>query len=192
MDLVSFTDEARRLSRPCRIFRELGSGSPSAYWHGLANAGLCLSLQHHHRWLNIHIDDALGGSVEIVEQPTRSAVPLFAEPAESLPPVDAVFRFGSDAVARFLREHDWPRDEPFNENFPDPTPTAYERVWQANCPLYQSGISLVSGGWHMAWPDGDWPDFVDHELFAWTLRDAEPWIEVFCKNEVYVVKHRVT
>ena len=192
MDLDTFLGEAQRLSRTCTVFHEFGDSSPAAYWHGVA-PGLCLSLLHNDRWLNVFLhDDCEGGHVEVANYPATSDVPLYSEPYTSLPPVDAVFFCGSDAIGEFLQQHDWPRNEPFNDNFADSIPGEYERIWQDNCPIYRSDLPLMSGGWHMPWPDGDWYEFVDAEQIAWTFLDSEPWVEVFKLGDGYTVKQRIT
>lgn len=193
MDKAAFQEEAEKLARPCVVYDTQPKGEPAAYWHGTA-PGLCVSLLHEQHWLNVILsDDFVSGRVEVSATPSESETPLFARMHKSLPPVDAVFSLGTDEVRDYLLQHDWPRDEPFNLNFPDPIPGEYEKQdWQKNCPVYQGGIAMVSGGWHMPWPDGDWYELVDCELIAWTLLDAEPWVEVFKQRGEYAVKQRIT
>jgi len=190
---TTFLTEAEKLARPCLVYDLHAKGAPTAYWHGVG-PGLCVSLHLGQHWLNVVLsDDCVGGNVEVSANPTESETPLFEQPGKSLPPVDAVFFLGSDAIRDYLQHHNWPRDEPFNANFPDPIPEDYEKKeWQNNCPVYQRDIALVSGGWHMPWPDGDWYDLVDAELVAWTFLEAEPWVEVFKQGGEYIVKQRVT
>ncbi len=192
MDLKTFKTEADRLARPGLILRDAGNTAPVAYWHGFDNGNLCLSLAHDGQWLDVYVDDAGGGHIENSDRPAISDVPLFGESYNSLPPVDAVFLLGSDVVGEFLREHDWPRNEPFNGNFPAAAPGEYERIWQGNCPMYRPDIAAVGGGWHFMWPDGNWHESVDQELVAWTLRGSEPWVEVFRSGSEYTVTQRIT
>ena len=192
MDLSAFQQEAERLIRPGLILREAGAGSPAAYWHQVRSAGLCLSIAYGEQWLHVYRDDAEGGYVTHGVEPLVSDTPLYATPHRFLPPVDAIFLLGSDAVGRFLARHGWSRDEPYNPNFPDPAPGAYEEVWQDDCPIYAGDAVVVTGGWHFAWPDGDWYEFVESELVAWTLRDSEPWVEVFRNVGRFTVKQRIT
>ena len=44
----------------------------------------------------------------------------------------------------------------------------------------------------MYWPDDDWHDLINAKLVAWSLRDAEPWVELWKINNEYVVKQRGT
>ena len=192
MDLRSFTVEAEQLARPAALLRDVGDGAPQAYWHEAVSRELCISVARGDLWLNVYLDADAGGHVEESEAPITSKIALFGTSFLSLPPVDGVFLHGSEVIARFLSGHDWPRTEPFNDNFPSAVPGEYEAAWQANCPLYRSGIAAAMGGWHMPWPDGDWYDLVDHELVVWTFRDAEPWVEVFLIAGEYVVKQRIT
>lgn len=192
MDSQTFLAEAARLSRSCTVYKQDGMGTPSAFWHGV-EPGLCLSILHDKQWLNVVLgDDSSGGTVETGSQASESDIRLYAQPETSLPPVDAIFFRGTDAVDDYLRHYEWPRDEPFNDNFPDSIPVEYDRYWRTKCPLYRPGISLVSGGWHIPWPDGDWYEFADAELIACTFLDSEPWVEIFKANGRYVVKQRVT
>lgn len=191
MDLAQFRAEAETLARSATLLTTRGGGEPAAYWHGLQPGTPCISLVHKGRWLNVHV----GGTEDYVETtptPVRSSTRLFAEQITSLPPVDAVFLLGSAAIEAYLRQHGWERTEPFNDNFPDRIPGLYERQWQASCPMYADDAVAARGGWHFPWPDGDFRELVDSELVVWTIRDAEPWIEVFEKGGTYSVKTRVT
>jgi len=189
---VNFKEEADKLVRLGSKYQEQGTGEPTAYWHGIEANGLCLSIFKDEKWLNVFIDEDAGGYVEIASSPAISETPLFSSPYSSLPPIDGVFHCGSDEIGAYLEKHDWPREEPFNDNFPDVAPLEYEGKWQENCPFYQQGIDLVSGGWHFPWPDGDWEDYIENELIVWTFRDSEPWIEVFKNGNDYIVKQRIT
>ena len=192
MNIQTFTDEANRLSRPCEFLPRNGAGKPSEFWHG-TSPGLCVSLADHDKWLNVFLhDDCINGNVEITAMPTTSNIPLYATTGISLPPVDAVFLLEGKAISEFLAKHNWAQEEPFNNNFPDGVPSEYNRKWQSNCPLYQSDISMMRGGWNMPWPSGDWYDHVNDQLVAWTFRDSEPWVEVFERAGEYIVKQRIT
>ena len=69
---------------------------------------------------------------------------------------------------------------------------AYLRHWQAQCPMYADAIVAVLGGWHFPWPEGDWEALRERPLLAWTLEDAEPWVEVWGGGAAYQVMQRVT
>nr|WP_086939855.1 hypothetical protein [Thaumasiovibrio occultus] len=212
MNIDTFNREADALLRTGKQFQAQGKGEPAAYWHSNKRGELCVSLAYGDVWLNVYLDEADGGYVETVPQPMVSDTPLFSGDYYSLPPLEAIFQLGSEAIAHYLATHDWPRNEPFNDNFPDDLPFEYERRWQDNCPLYQQGVEMVTGGWPFFWPDSDepvlndlscdgaqsalpesnWTRYRDAELVLWTLRDAEPWIEVFKRGDRYIVKQRIT
>jgi hypothetical protein len=85
----------------------------------------------------------------------------------------------------------------------------YLRWAQQTNPLYNGGAAAVLGGWHMSWPDGppELPRLRElnerihaaggpgvmpcgeayrcepYRLLLWTLRDAEPWVEVWGGGE---------
>jgi hypothetical protein len=191
MDLEHFRAEAERLARPATLLTRAGTREPVAYWHGIRNDGCCISLRDNGRWLNVCLNRG-GDHVEAAERPLPSSVPLYAQPHRSLPPVDAVFRFGSEAIVSYLRDNRWQPDWPFNDNFPDDTPARYERVWQSNCPLYSDAVAAVCGGWHFPWPDGDFEELVQSRLVVWTFLESEPWIEVFARDSDFVVMQRIT
>jgi hypothetical protein len=86
---------------------------------------------------------------------------------------------------------------------------AYFAHAQQCCPLYRDDVAAVLGGWHVGWPDGPprlprlaaqqqridragGPGAVraadacrcePYRLLVWTLRDAEPWYEVWGDGE---------
>jgi hypothetical protein len=191
MRLEQFLDEARALARRGVQLREHGNGEPVALWHGFDAEGRVISLFHAGAWITLKSDSRLGPSVVAADRTELAGKALFAETYESLPPVDAVFRFGSEAIAKYLKENDWSRDDPYNDNFKHPTAGAYERVWQDNCPMYASGIIAVSGGWLFPWPDSEWDELVSSELVVWTLADSEPWFEVFYEQGRYAAYEHV-
>jgi hypothetical protein len=124
---------------------------------------------------------------------SRLATPLFARPALSLPPIDAVFRFGSPDVQSWLASQDWGPTLGFNDGFPDRGPVhEYEAVYQAQLPLYCGGAHAVVGGWHFPWPEGDWVDLVECNLLVWTFEDSEPWVEAWTDGTRDWVVQRTT
>ena len=192
MDLNLFKTEAHRLSRDGIQLSENGTGELVGYWHSIASPGLCVSISYKVKWLNIFTDDKNGGYVEFSESPIKSEIPLYGSHKTFFPPVDGVFLKGSQAVGDYLTSHQWYRISSYNDNFPDSIPGEYENIWMDNCPLYGDGVTAIIGGWQMPWPDGDFEEFIDHDLVLWTFKDAEPWIEVFLKDGKFIVKQRVT
>jgi hypothetical protein len=128
------------------------------------------------------------------ELPTgRSGQRLYAHAARSLPPIDAIFRLGGEAVQQWLRALEWQLDWEYNENFSDrATVELYERHYQSQCPLYTNKAFAVLGGWHFPWPDGDWPELLNQPLALWTLKESEPWLEVWATASGYRVVQRIT
>ena len=126
-----------------------------------------------------------------------SATPLVARDEISLPPLDAVFRFGSPRVRAWLESLGWIENDvpyPYTDAFPQSEPTAeYERYWQQRHPFYTGGVHAIVGGWHMPWPDGDWSERLADRLLLWTLADAEPWVELWLTAEgVVQIRERIT
>ena len=185
--------EAAALIRPAVLLVEQGEGEAVAYW--LADPVAhepCIAFQHAQAWHVLVPNATDGGKCLPLSDPTLLArgVPLHAREHVSLPPVDALFRFGSARIADYLARHDWVREEAFNDNFPDPAAHAYERQWQATCPLYMDEAVAVLGGWNFPWPDGDFAECARDELVLWTLRGSEPWLEVFARAGAWRVVGR--
>ena len=206
--------EGQRLARPCVYLRTLG-GEFAGVWGGEGVVPPSEDGPYRH-WLSIRMrfipgyagragclsvytseDDSgtdLVAEDEYVELPDLTeGIRLYAEHALSLPPIDAVFRFGSDAVEQWLTENGWERDCEYNDNFPDRvTASEYERHWQAQLPFYDGTAHAVLGGWHMPWPEGDWEELIDQQLIVWTFADSEPWVEAWKDANGYRVIRRIT
>jgi hypothetical protein len=61
-------------------------------------------------------------------------------------------------------------------------------------PLYlSSDLYAVLGGWHFPWPEGDWYDHLEDRFIGMTLRDSEPWVEVWLsRSGRFEVCERIT
>jgi hypothetical protein len=207
--------EAERLARPCVLLRSNGPADRfAAVWRGPGLVPAPGGFFRH--WLTIDcrfFPEGLGlstGCLSIytdekecdsgvavfdgrgtLSKPDKS-IKLYTYEARSLPPVDAVFRFGSAAVHEWLRSNRWQPSWGFNGNFKDSQPLEdYERVYQSECPLYTGAAHAVLGGWHFPWPDGDWEQLVNRPLLVWTFEESEPWVEVWGGDQ-FEVKQRIT
>jgi hypothetical protein len=185
-------------SAPRGAGRHLLSVAPTRlpFLQDLSLPGACISL-----YASAEGGDATVtmGQEDVLLGPLRqaAATPLTAHRETSLPPLDAIFRFGSPRVGRWLRDLAWIENgvpHPYNENFPEIEPTAaYEQYWQRRQPLYTGGVHAIVGGWHVPWPDGDWADRLADRLLLWTLADAEPWVELWLTTEgVLRARQRIT
>ena len=151
-DAGRLSDRSAAPRQAIRQYRFAEDGEPvTGYWHGV-EAGACVSVERDGTWLNVYLDaDGASGRVETAAQPDRSERPLCRSDAISLPPIEAVFRFGSAAIDTYLGAHGWQRDWGFNSNFKGTAAHDYEREWMAQCPLY-TGVVAVAGGWNMPLP----------------------------------------
>ena len=194
MTLDDFFVEANRLAKPCQHYRFAREGEfTSGYWHGVVSGELCISIEREGVWLNVYLDDEnASGRVEVGHQPIVSRRPLARDVAVSLPPIDAVFRFGSGVVERYLHANGWKRDWGFNNNFKGVAAHEYEREWSKQCPLYFDGVVATAGGWNMPWSEDDWESLLGHDFLLWTFEESEPWVEVFFRNGAYSVFQRIT
>ena len=122
-----------------------------------------------------------------------SGTSLAAHPRTSLPPLEALFLFGSKAIQDWLGENKWEPDWGYNSNFPDSAVAeAYEREYQGQHPLYSESAPVVLGGWHFPWPAGDWYDLLEDRLILTTYWESEPWVEVWQQGSEFKVFNRLT
>jgi hypothetical protein len=199
MTLEELIAEGRKLERPCLFLRPQGEGPVVAVWHErdrdeIARTGhrALLTVDTRHvpglsaptaGYLTIFTDHKRceGGRIEqSASWPKRKGTPLYAHAASVLPPSDALFARGSQAVAQ------WHPDAAVVQK--------YEDAWMREFPLYSSDeIYAVLGGWHMAWPEDDWHDLIDDQLMVFTLRDSEPWVETWrMRSGEFRVIQRIT
>jgi len=210
-----FAAEAVRLARPCTLLKGTGPRNafagvwggdgvvpapdgPYRHWLSVDCRFLPAGLGPAAGCLSVYADEQDGESGAVSYSPA-AGLPwsegraLFARPARSLPPMDAVFRYGGEEVQQWLASLGWDAEWGYNGNFPEDEPCAeYERLYQSECPLYAGGASAVLGGWHFPWPDGDWAELVGRPLLVWTFDESEPWVETWGGPEGYRVVQRVT
>jgi hypothetical protein len=211
-------EEAQHLARPCTLLvPQADTESVAAIWGG---PGIVLpsgDTQLHRitidcRFLPSDFQDLAGCmSVYYTEDdqvrdpvrydttatlPTTShpGINLYPQRTKSLPPIEALFRFGSPVIQDWLLANRWQPDWEYNDNFPDRAiANAYNRIYQAQNPFYTGAAFAVLGGWHFPWPDGDWDDLLQQRLIIWTFEDAEPWLEVWrTNNDQFQLKARIT
>jgi hypothetical protein len=207
-------EEGRKLQRPCVFLRPQGSGPVAAMWHKRDDDEI--ESTGHHCWVTVDArqvpglpssvtgyisvfsdeENCQGGRVELSPSwPKRAGTKLYAHAASVLPPIDAVFARGSQAVGEWMQANGWERTERYNNNFKDAAIVReYERVWQREFPLYsESDIYAVLGGWHWPGPDDDWHELIDEQLMVLTVRDSEPWVEAWrTRTGQFKVIQRIT
>lgn len=206
--------EGRRLQRPCAFLRPQGTGPVSAVWHEPDDEEIASTQER--CWLTVDArmvpgpplpaasclsvftdeETCEGGRVESAPWwPKRPGTKLYAHTASVLPPLEAVFARGSEAVGEWLRACGWDRTQRYSGGFKDAAiAREYIRAWMAEFPLYfKSDIYAVLGGWHFPGPDDDWYDLVDESLVVLTVRDSEPWVEAWwTRTERFKVIQRIT
>ena len=125
---------------------------------------------------------------------SHAGIKLYPQSTTSLPPLEALFRFGSPVIQDWLSANRWQREWEYNNNFPDrDVANTYNRLYQAQNPLYSGAAFAVLGGWHFPWPDGDWDDLLPQQLIIWTFEDAEPWLEIWRNTKgQFHLKERIT
>jgi hypothetical protein len=206
--------EGRKLQRPCVFLRPAANGPVAAIWHETDDDEI--EATGHRCWITVDArqipdlpssvtgylsvftneKDCVSGKVEIASSwPKRGGTELYAHAASVLPPLDAVFARGSEAVGSWIRSHGWDRNERYNDNFKDAdVAREYLRAWQEEFPPYfESDIYAVLGGWHWPGQDADWHDLIDEQLMVLTIRDSEPWVEAWhTRTSQFKVIQRIT
>jgi hypothetical protein len=189
-------EEGRRIQRPCVFLRPSARGEVAAIWRPRVDAGVSfrpwLSVDTRFipgfdatasRFVTISTNegDCVSGRVDVV-----SALPdgeaLYAYEASVLPPIDAVFACGSEAVEEWLQTNQWSRNDRYNDNFAgSEIVREYEQVWMREFPLYssESDVYAILGGWHGPNADDDWHELISQRLLAMTLHESEPWVEAW-------------
>lgn len=206
--------EGLRLARPCVYLRTTGEDfvalwggegivpceeGPFRHWLSISSRYIpggqakrtgCMSIYKNE-------DDCVTGVVAVDEdrllREVFDGIRLYAHPASSMPPLEAVFKLGSADVRAWLAANNWETDWGYNDNFPDRSPVdIYERAYQAQLPLFDDSAHAVLGGWHMPWPEGDWDELLNQQLVVWTFADSEPWVEVWRDGVNFRVIQRIT
>lgn len=207
--------EGRKLQRPCALLTPERSGEAVAIWHEGDEEEIESS--GHHRWLTVDSrqipglptavsgyvslftdeNKCEGGRIEITPSwPKTNGTQLYAHKASILPPLDAVFRRGSNAVEEWLLNVGWQRDWRYNSNFKDKAVIApYREIFQQEFPIYSDSDNIYAtlGGWHFPGPDDDWEELIDEQLMVMTFRDSEPWVEAWrMRTGEFKVIQRIT
>lgn len=205
--------EGRAIQRKCNLLKPTGVGEPVAMWFEPDSDDE--SITQWHRWMTVRanaLPDSKApdtvffslytsgldkGLIDFVDGwPPRNGTPLYAHPASVLPPLDAVFALGSEEVGKWLAAHDWARSEQYNSNFGDAEIVApYEQLWFAEHPILNNDpeVYAFTGGWHLPGQDSDWHELITAKLILTTVRDSEPWVEVFqLPDGEYKVAQRIT
>lgn len=119
--------------------------------------------------------------------------PLAAREVLSLPPVDHVFRHGSPRLRAWLDSLGWGQDQ-VDAGISDAFPAwelvnPYEQAHRATSPLFTWEPHAIVSGWPPQLPD---PDPPGGRLVLTTVKDAEPWYQVWSRLGGLVVRERIT
>ncbi len=119
--------------------------------------------------------------------------PLYAHPYRSLPPFEALCLYGGDAISAWLKKLGLARHDYF-QAASEPVAMAYQDYHAAHSPLTLDGAYAVVGGWHQMWPDDDFYLPLEMRLAVLTLKDAEPWYELWQSRgqRNWSVRERIT
>lgn len=112
----------------------------------------------------------------------RKSTKLTKLKIKSYPSLDYLFYFGGDEIQQWLKEKNWKKDWGYNNNFKDSVANEYNKWWQKVYPIYsEKDLYAFEGGWPMTWPEDDSPLMFDskNELIFCTLKNPEPWLEIY-------------
>jgi hypothetical protein len=145
MNAAEFVREGRALARPCVYLRAVGTeyagfwpttdGRRRRHWLTFDSRYLPMTGGERQGLISVFTDDEDGGSVARDREGTLPERPdglkLFASRSISLPPLDAVFRYGSPAVHNWLSALGWDPRWGVPPSFPGRAVTdEYERLYQ--------------------------------------------------------------
>lgn len=192
--------EGTRLARPCAYLRTEGTDY-CAVWGGMGVVPLRDARFRH--WISVdgralpeglamsgcfsvyaNQEDCATGLVLVDRQAVLPANPdgekLYRHHGLSLPPIEAVFRYGSELTQDWLRSQQWRPEWGYNQNFRDRRPAeSYLQRYREQVDFKGDQVVAVLGGWHFPWLSGDWAEWLAAQLLVWTLRRSEPWVEVW-------------
>ena len=216
-DLIA---EGKRLSKPSLLLSDKpNGGAVVGYWRG-HREGFEWRPGFEHRitvdcqWLAsqgirvrgslaIYDVDGYGWSVPVFtewlpEAPLsaldmRGGTPLYATESFSFPPIEALCLYGGAVVDAWLETLGLERTDYHSARIAhNELGEAYQRIYRQHSPLHSKSHWAVLGGWHAIWPDDDFYIPREMRLAIWTLKEPEPWIEVFERAPNFMVRARFT
>ncbi len=211
MNIDALIKEGEKLSRPCVVLREgLLNEQTAGFWGG---ASFPSSVAEH--WISIdcswlkYIGVNISGSLSVFHDSETdkwfvsndpkisfrdkvlNGIPLNGFIAASFPPLEALCLYGGDEIEKWIQSLGKLQTD-FDELHDSEIGKAYNREFQRRCPLYTGQADAVIGGWHMMWPESNSYDEHGSQIYIWTFRDAEPWLEIWNQNNKLMVIDRTT
>lgn len=123
-----------------------------------------------------------------------TGVPLYAVRAVSFPPIEAVCLYGSAKVAEWMHDLGLARHQ-YADISGSQLARQYMDEFTERAPLYSRKADAIVGGWHMIWPEDDFFMPLEMRLVLTTVRDAEPYFEIWVADGIrgnYSVRSRIT
>ena len=218
MTISDLITEAQRIAKPSLLLSEAPSPTGIVgWWGGSRPAGHRGRPDDLHRlsidcgWLAAH-GSPLHGVVSVYDVAAQwgwpvpvhvehtapaslagvpGATALYGREVTSLPPLEALCLYGSAAMEQWLASAGLDRSDYDRATVLAPA-REYQNHYQQHSPLYSRDAAAVLGGWHAMWPDDDFYIPKEMRLIVWTLKDSEPWVEVFARGANLTARVRGT
>ena len=192
--------EGERLAKPCVRLEETGTDY-CAVWGGMGVVPLRDARFRH--WISVdgralpdgsalsgcfsvyaNQEDLASGLILVDRQARLPSNPdgqkLYGRASLSLPPIEGIFRNGSETVQAWLKANQWRPEWGYNSNFRDRLPIdVYRQQYHDQLDLKGTTVVALLGGWHFPWWNEDWLDLLPARLLVWTFRRSAPWIEAW-------------
>lgn len=200
MILDDLLAEGENLRRPCFTLSVEGKGDIAGYWRGERPDYTPPALRRHVMTLDSQLLVQMGmpmgyasiGFSEVEDerlynvlrsqQPVTAlgctGLPLYATADTSFPPLEAVCLYGSEKVAAWLESLGLQRHE-YTRAALTPLGRAYDDAYAERCDLFRDNVDVIVGGWHQSWPEDDFYMPLEMRRAVLTLREAEPWYELW-------------
>jgi hypothetical protein len=149
-------------------------------------------------WMSVYytLDDdcmCLAVWAESAEPKFLGGTPLYGIEKPSYPPLQILCLEGGPIVEDWLSELGMKKTDADHPRVYDtPEGSAYELFFQSHDPVILNNCFACLGGYHMTWPESE--TIYDHgkQFVLITIKDSEPWIEVWPCETGYKAVWRVT
>jgi len=180
-------------------------GDPAEmFWHGRTGP----RIREHRLWMEgvipvgnnrgqrfrllLDAEKGESGKLLLGSEEAPSGVRLKVRTARLLPDLDHLFLLNEPTIQTCLATKGWEKTWGWNGNFKDTAADAYNLIYQQSQPLYSKDDFAYFGGWPFIFPDSDPTETAGQSFLLMTVKDSEPWVEVWEKGREFRVFQRIT